>query len=323
MLDQFSVWPNVLDPFGTSQLKTPGPLMISALSIFGNQTFFYTAATSSNSNFSGALIQMCQQGNLPFTQLFDIGMEWDYFMPCYNINSTYPQESEKDLLLVIYSLILAFRNLGHAEEALDAAMYFANEALLSGTASATSSTSARSIWTSPGLTILKPRKTLTGTIIISVLILLQLVGLILLARYACKVPTWTGSLDALAVARISASLKDIPPIDQIDERDLKKKLEELDALVGVAVLEEEEQRPQTSNSIEEFGCGSDRLAYEDNISLVTIVVNDSAPSFSADSATSSSAAGLETRRKRSTAPCDTYRLGLGAPGLISRQFAPL
>ena len=308
--------PDVIDPFGTWLLKTPGPLTISALSIFGNQTFFYTAATSSNSTFSGALAQLCQQGNLPFTQLYDNSM--DYLFPCYNINSSYPQESkgsEKELLLVIYSWILAFRNLGHAEEALEAAMYFANEALLIGTASATSSTSARSIWTSPGLTILKPRKTLAGTTIISVLILLQLIGLILLARYACKVPTWTDSLDALAVARIGASLKDIPPVDQIDEPDLKNKLEELDALVGVAMLEEEEQRPETSNGVEGFGGGSDRLTYEDNISLVTIVVNDSA--------TSASAAGLETRRERSTAPSDTYRLGLGAPGLISRQLARL
>jgi hypothetical protein len=94
--------------------------------------------------------------------------------------------------------------------------------------------SERPIYTSPGLALVKPSKTLAGTIIVSVVIAMQLVGLGILMWYIYSVPTWTTSLDALAVARIGREVAEgeIPPLGPVSEEDVKK-MREVDALVGV------------------------------------------------------------------------------------------
>ncbi|KAJ7640152.1 hypothetical protein B0H17DRAFT_877587, partial [Mycena rosella] len=71
-------------------------------------------------------------------------------------------------------------------------------------------------------------------IIVSVLIAMQIVGLGLLMWYIYSVPTWTTSLDAVAVAQIAREVPEgeIPPLRPVSKVDLKR-MREVDALVGV------------------------------------------------------------------------------------------
>lgn len=58
---------------------------------------------------------------------------------------------------------------------------------------------ARPIYTVSGTTISKPATTLTGTVIIGTLIVLQLAGLILLTWYTCHMHTGTSAFNAPAM----------------------------------------------------------------------------------------------------------------------------
>ena len=83
----------------------------------------------------------------------------------------------------------------------------------------------------------------------SLLILIQALGLAYLACYIYKVPTWTDMLDALAVARIANSLEkaDIPALGSLNSGDLAR-LRHVDALVGVVKTHE-----QDSSRLSEIG----------------------------------------------------------------------
>ena len=121
-------------------------------------------------------------------------------------------------------------------------MYFVNQAYLTQTADTTAQYylypqgpggSARKIFSSPGSTVQKPSKSFPATIFISVLIVLQLIVLTALAWYTYSTPTWTKNLDALAVARMGASLKgELPPVGPVTEVEMKR-LHGVDGLVGV------------------------------------------------------------------------------------------
>lgn len=60
----------------------------------------------------------------------------------------------------------------------------------------------RDIMFSPGGKVQKPVLSTAALVIMTILIGLQVIGLAYLAYYILHVPTWTGALDALAMARI-------------------------------------------------------------------------------------------------------------------------
>jgi hypothetical protein len=79
-------------------------------------------------------------------------------------------------------------------------------------------------------------------VIVSVLVLLQAIGLAYLEWYMYQVPTWTATLDALPVARITNSLDkgNIPSIGSMGEDDLAR-LSNINALVGVVYNENRDE----------------------------------------------------------------------------------
>ncbi|RSL81377.1 hypothetical protein CEP51_005900 [Fusarium floridanum] len=92
-----------------------------------------------------------------------------------------------------------------AANALDIAMYFANEALLTGR-------SDRPLYYNPGVMVTKPKKSLPALVVITVLVGLQAIGLCLLMAFIYSTPTWTVDLDADALTQIGAQLKDLDEI---------------------------------------------------------------------------------------------------------------
>lgn len=235
-----------IDPFGTSHLMMSGPLMTSAIAIFGNESFFYIAANSTNETFPPAKAQICQQGRMPFQRLGLLDFT-DFQNNCYNISDLRQQRTDDESLArLIYSWAYGFNDTVTAEKALTISMFFANQAMLVRTIDYTSGLfSGRPIFSSPGIVIIRPFKTIAGTVIISVLILLQLIGIAYTVWYIYKVPIWTSALDALAVARIGASMEtsDLPPIGAVYPADLDK-LTEVDALIGIAVSDESSMLPR-------------------------------------------------------------------------------
>ncbi len=212
--------------------------MTSAISLFGNQSFFNTASTSvapANASFTNAsslavLAQICRANRIPFTRL-DIDFENDQLLSsCYSKQKE--DHEETSLIAFIYQWFAMFA--ANPQEALSVSLFFANEAYLTKTAEATALMTARAIYTSPGFSMVKPDKALASTIAISILLFLELLALSYLTWYIYSTPTWTTSLDALAVARIGASLPagTLPALGPVIRKDMEA-LRKVDGLVGV------------------------------------------------------------------------------------------
>ena len=234
---------------------------------------------------------------------------------CYDINSRYSEEyydDDETLETLLYQWFRVFNDTSddytdNAVEALSTAMFFVSQAWLTQTADLTWVMSARSIYTSPGLPVFRPAKTLAGTIIISSLIFLQVVGLSILAWYIYTVPTWTTALDSLAVARLAKSVGDdeLPPIGSISDKDFQK-LCKVDGLVGV--VNDEDGAATVVGTPAAEGLPADRPKPGDGFVDVTSIRPDLG-----DAALPTSVAAVAG---------SPFKLARGAPGLISKRHAP-
>ncbi|KAF5580965.1 hypothetical protein FPANT_9095 [Fusarium pseudoanthophilum] len=106
---------------------------------------------------------------------------------------------------VIYYYFNGLKNEEATAQALEKAMFFANEALLT---TAASLPQKRPIFYSPGTAVMKPKKDLVATIIVTTLIGLQVTSLCVLMWFILRAPTWTETLDADALAQIGGQLKE-------------------------------------------------------------------------------------------------------------------
>ncbi|USP75253.1 hypothetical protein yc1106_02527 [Curvularia clavata] len=226
-------WP-VGPAFNKSNMTMAGPLMTSAVTLFGENSLFAAANESNNSTASLVLEQTCRLNRLPFSAFRNYR---DYAAACESNMS----DDEKLLQIMKKFIDVLFSDWVFTERYLSASVFHANEAMLVQTSQKTSGCTARTLFSSPGTYIPKPEVSLTGIIIISALLLLELIGLAYLAWYIYQVPTWTAMLDALAIARITNSLDKgvIPAIGSMTDADMQR-LKETDALVGVVETAAEE-----------------------------------------------------------------------------------
>lgn len=98
----------------------------------------------------------------------------------------------------------------------------------------------RIIRSSPGMTVQKPVLDKAVVITLSLVIALQLLGLAYLAYYIYHVPTWSGALDAMAIARIGANLGNeglLPPIGPVNAKDYDA-LRHIDGLVELEGIQD-------------------------------------------------------------------------------------
>jgi hypothetical protein len=141
----------VADPFNTETFRTPGPLMTTALAIFGNTSFFYAASMSDNESSNQTINSICKQASLPLTGL---GLQKYQHWWC-NRASLGSYETTPSIQTFMASSFECFRDSAQTERMLEMGMFFANEALLTTAASGTpgASISIR------GQPLLNPRKT--------------------------------------------------------------------------------------------------------------------------------------------------------------------
>ncbi|KAJ7152393.1 hypothetical protein C8R46DRAFT_1007027 [Mycena filopes] len=230
---------SVVDPFGTSRFNASGPLLTVASALFGNSSFLNILDPHANLTSAQTLALLCKHGNIPFALPLYTAASPDFMDFCFSSTIAYDSASSADTDSAIAQILATwffnrFNSTLSAAYTLDMGMFYANRALLTKAVTIAQVFSERPIYTSPGLELVKPRKTLAGTIIVSVLIAMQLVGLALLVRYIYTVPTWTTALDAVAVARIGREVPEgaMPPLGPVGEEDMGR-MREVDALVGV------------------------------------------------------------------------------------------
>ena len=239
-------WDEPLGRFDTRSLKASGPLMTSAIAIFGNGSFFHTAFLADNDTFPIAASQICRQNAIPFTRLgHPFFNEVQPYCSGQNLDwsTRDPSRADSYLIRIMDRWSSQWYWPEGAEEALSMSTFAANKAVLIKTGEASRLSEARPIYTSPGIIVPRPVLTLASTIILSVLIFLQLSGIAYTTWYIYRVPSWSHALDAVAMVRLSAGLREagykLPPIRDLEEKYLKG-LVDIDGLVGVENIEDVE-----------------------------------------------------------------------------------
>ena len=228
--------------------------MTSALALFGKDSFFYVASNATAPSYPSVTQQICQAGNIPFLRLDGSGGEVysSIFSMCFAINNAFNEQfvGPGDLDLMLYQWISTFSPNPNGwefhphlynKEALEIAMFFANQHWLLETAKATGILySARNIYSSPGSIMNRPVIPLWAKIVVSILILLQLYGLARLAHYTLSVPTWTDKFDSCAIAQLTHDVDSgvFSTFRRPNEKDLQE-LKSLDGLIGVIEGKEE------------------------------------------------------------------------------------
>ncbi|KAI0023413.1 hypothetical protein F4780DRAFT_79957 [Xylariomycetidae sp. FL0641] len=227
-------------PFGVEDYASvPGPLMVSAAALFGNYSFVQIAAdNSTNMTAASAYAAICEHGSIPFSQLRGIGVFNDGPEAfCYDAARTAldTSDSEGYVSRIIASHASTFGNKADAEYALTVSMYLANHAVLTQTTLGEDTTfnGGRPIYASPGTPTWRPVMAPASLIVLSILLGLQVIGLLAISVYTYKLPTWTPTLDSLAISRIAKAVpdNDLPPLGPVT-RQHEKRLVQLDGLVG-------------------------------------------------------------------------------------------
>lgn len=238
--------------------------MVLMNAMLGNESWFYpvlNATLSDNQGKRDAFVSSCLRG-LPFSTYTGLGhngfasanvqcsfLDMPGKVPAVddttygfaNYNETTAQITG-DLSRMVAEWFSGFAFNTSTEDALSAGMYFANEAILTLTADASRLDSARPIYVSNGTAVAKPAINITAKAIISFLLLVETVGLVLLAIFIYRMPTFASRMDAVHIAAIGAQLvkqmgEELPPLGlrprgRTRERYMKG-LEDTDGLIGV------------------------------------------------------------------------------------------
>ncbi|KAK4183199.1 hypothetical protein QBC35DRAFT_508491 [Podospora australis] len=226
------------DPYQDSydpQLYAAGPLMTSTLALFGNTSFLNTMNFTSSSNPNGtattfeAFRNLCVTGSIPFGR-------WEFENTCGGLMQKDPSRvADYQLRNLLDNWYAAFL-LNQPQNWLGRAANLANRATLKN--ALLRSTYKNRVYFAPKVDLKIPDVSLGAIIAISIVLGLQVLGIVLLLVFIFSAPTWTERLDALAIARIAARLDDGGQTAALGLRHVKrserKYLNEVDALVGVA-----------------------------------------------------------------------------------------
>jgi hypothetical protein len=231
---------------------------MSAIALFGNTSWLHSAVTyTTNMTYESA-----RDGNALSWQRMCAGMPFAGLV--VNDEGSYAPASScrwadegiaagrepnsRDILRLVKEWMNAFapqdtlQKTQMTESLFQISMFTASRALLTfyspnkdGNADRAGASRGRSIYSAPGQMIQIPTVSTTTLAVLTVLIVLQLLALTYLAYYIYHMPTWCSALDAMAIARIGASLgrKEIlPPHESIHKKDLDA-LWHVDGLVGI------------------------------------------------------------------------------------------
>ncbi|KAK3311911.1 hypothetical protein B0H66DRAFT_525934 [Apodospora peruviana] len=242
-----------------------GPLLITAQALFGNGSFYYLAqqvdynltydkdpyrlmlAASCPYPFQHFAESTSPKSCIEYADLSDTGtVDWTNAMVFELMRELFIDHSEERSGDYEY----------HARTSrsypLDVAFYLSNRAVMDGAVDGLWSQQSVNIFHHEGIEVRQYDLSNAALIVNSVWLGLQVLGILGFVYYAYRVPTWTSTLDALAIARITHQLKDDNLLRGLGLRRVKnrelKKLKEVDALVGVDKPREEIERENLSGT---------------------------------------------------------------------------
>jgi len=305
--------------------------MSTIVALFGNQSFWAIVNDVTNATTPAQIAQICQIGRVPGVQAFSNLTE----VLCNNLTASDKNNTSSidDLLDFLVPWLSEFDdNLNPSlSKMLLTGAALANQALLTINP-LTINPLARTIWSSPGATINRPYKTLAGTIVVSLLIGVQVLGLAYLLWYIYRIPTWTSHLNSMAVAQIIKDLDAdaLPHVGAMSKHDWAK-LEGLDGLVGIDEDEpasrelkmQEDQHehiePSSLQSPVSTRCRDEEEIACSEFSRSTTRVPSEQSGLRRLLSTNGSSIGEDEERNVKTPK--HIKLKLGASGLVSRKHA--
>jgi hypothetical protein len=262
-----------VEPSDPRTYKVPGPLMTNALVSFEKGSWLSTAANYESKmppnttdwvlDRTETPFQLLCRG-MPFSKLqapldIDFRTENDFVGQCGSIDQRIfdgGKAHEVDLLramryyLSVFAPISRGRTLNNPENLLNTAMFVANRAHLNLVSPEVGhkekDLTGRLIYASPGVAVHRPALSNKVLPLVSILIAFQLVALGYLTYYLYRVPSWSNQLDAMAMARIGASLHHrgmLPSIGPVSKEDLAT-LQTFGGLVGIV-----EKSPRRESSM--------------------------------------------------------------------------
>jgi hypothetical protein len=229
--------------------------MTASMALFGNASFFFTAKNATESNYREAARSICQ-GNVPFARYFTSSSFSSFMSPCDRVNSdTNRNDYESTISELIHAFFAKLADTATAKEMLEISMFFANEIILTMTANEGLTQYSRTIYTDDGYQIQKPVQSIPAIVVISILLFLQVLGVTWLAVYNSSAPTWTATLDGLALTKIGRELRgaELSPLGIQDKKDIAE-LTETAGVVGV-VKTDGESSPTGDDSTPRLGLG--------------------------------------------------------------------
>lgn len=187
-------------------------VLTSRNSLFGNGSFFGQLASSTGTdvNATQEALELCRANSVPFSNLQDpmrFSVESLIDSSCKVLRRNRADGSETATMLATFLSAFSMNQTDFANTtvALNTALYLANEITLRQAVDGQSQYNRRPIFVSDGTAMSKPSMDRSTMIGISVLTGLQAFALILLLAYIYHKPTWTATLDALAVCRLGQS----------------------------------------------------------------------------------------------------------------------
>lgn len=256
------------DPYNNWNQSTPGPLAVLINAMLGEESWFppLTNATTVQEEHD-AFVSACTRG-LPlsvYTGYLRNGFA-SANLECSFLNlpgklvdaAAASPEGVGDASRLVAAWFSGFTYNASTEDALEAGMYLANEALLTLTVDASKIDSARPIYATQGTTVFKPAMRTASKAIVSFLMLVEIAGFGYLLWFSYRMPTFASRFDAVQVAVIGSQLTRhnratsvLPPLGlqakgKAWERCLKA-LEEHDGLIGFQ--EEMELMPLSRSSV--------------------------------------------------------------------------
>ncbi|KAL1858258.1 hypothetical protein Daus18300_010004 [Diaporthe australafricana] len=226
-----------------------GPLKTATMAMFGNDSWLGSLslafdADTANETAAAALTMVCQMRPLGNRgDIFSLGAidcDWSEYQ------SYFGYSDRRSYLFgnAVREFFGAFNSPRLGRAMLNTATFFANNALLSQMSSGSAynvndykySTGETDEW------MLVPVLSLGVIIAVSILILLQVVGVVLLLIYIYSSPVWTKTLDAMAMARVGAQLSALDAFlvpretgtlgPAVLTRRASKQLDNIDAMIG-------------------------------------------------------------------------------------------
>ncbi|KAM7200682.1 hypothetical protein V8F20_005184 [Naviculisporaceae sp. PSN 640] len=226
------------------QRPVPGPLTLASRALFGSGSFFDISQRISLDNPVRAIDSASLANSCPYPfqrhplleydcdeeRSRDKDVRWGAKGVVEFLNLLDPANRERYMPGVDATV-------RPGKELLDSALALANQAVMDLSLRQTDTDNFSGIFRAEGVAVRQfvMSDPVMGTI--SVLLGLQILVILGLLRYTYRVPTWTWTLDSLAIARIAQQLKDGRLLRSVGLRTVtkqeRKKLAEIDALVGL------------------------------------------------------------------------------------------